>query len=145
MSRGPSKGFNEALEIRLQETEKVLLKMLSIISPEQLSEAFSIPTADEFKSLDKKACMEDWLNFPLKSAEDVDLWFLNRQSEPRQYDSAYGNETARSIGTPLKTADQQRDPGSNSEEPQIHGAELNSSNDDSVLQIPSDFQRAYLW
>lgn len=87
---GPSKGYNESLELRLRETESVFLSLLAIVSDEHLSSlsAFEIPEGDVTPSAaDKKQKLEEWANFPLRSREDVMTWRDERLSKDARYQS----------------------------------------------------------
>jgi hypothetical protein len=80
MTRGPAKGYVEALEHRLQVTEGLLLKLLSHISDPVLS---SISPEDSLSSngpgyaplarLEKKG-IEEWSQFPLDTAQGIRKW-----------------------------------------------------------------------
>ena len=95
--RGPAKGYTEALEARLIETEAVLLKVLSTINVDQLSTAFfqanKHPTPAQEESsigstsaamgskavvVQRKAAIEYWHKFPLNTSEDVGHWLADR-------------------------------------------------------------------
>jgi hypothetical protein len=99
--RGPAKGYTEALEARLIETEEVLLKVLSTINVDQLSTAFiqanQHPTLAQKRSstgststetglkavgIQRKAAIEYWHKFPLNTPEDVGHWLADRDIGP---------------------------------------------------------------
>ncbi|KAK6373697.1 hypothetical protein LTS17_008190 [Exophiala oligosperma] len=86
IDRGPAKGYIEALETRLKETERLLWRMLSTSNAnlEKLSEAFTaeldhrIPASLTISTLstteEKKSAISYWEQFPLQTPEDVILW-----------------------------------------------------------------------
>ncbi|KAH8700496.1 hypothetical protein BGW36DRAFT_405732 [Talaromyces proteolyticus] len=86
LKRGPAKGYTEALENRLLETENVLLTILSNLSQPQLYSILSenISRRDS-KNQGKRAIhipspsshkrgVDYWKSFPLSSAEDIRRW-----------------------------------------------------------------------
>ncbi|KAH8817285.1 hypothetical protein F5884DRAFT_247005 [Xylogone sp. PMI_703] len=97
--RGPAKGYIEALEARLYETEAVLLKILSATSIEQVSSIFTSeagqtqtsnvpdtsvgtsPVATSAKSTgeQRKSILEFWNQFPLTTSADIFRWHSARQ------------------------------------------------------------------
>ena len=97
-SRGPAKGYTEALEGRLLETEALLLKLVSTTNANQLSMALLQPnlhpapieaestgltsTVERPKTvaLQRKVAIEYWSKFPLNTPEDVALWLADRNS-----------------------------------------------------------------
>lgn len=87
---GPSKGYNESLELRLHETETVLLSLLAIVSDEQLSSlnAFEIPDGDVTpNAADKKQKLEEWATFPLRTQDDILRWRNERLERDGPYES----------------------------------------------------------
>lgn len=87
--RGPAKGYTEALEARLVETEDVLFRALSFISPDEFSRAFggrwvlSEDVVEGVRSsvVDRKEAVERWSRWPLRSEGDVERWFDERKRE----------------------------------------------------------------
>ncbi|KAL2007778.1 hypothetical protein VTN00DRAFT_7760 [Thermoascus crustaceus] len=85
MSRGPAKGYIEALEHRLQETESLLLKILSQLSDTQLSSIVSqdvtaartrndgLSPCAPLSPMGKKS-VEHWKSFPLTAVENIRRW-----------------------------------------------------------------------
>ncbi|THC99412.1 hypothetical protein EYZ11_001136 [Aspergillus tanneri] len=85
LKRGPAKGYIEALEHRLHETETVLLKVLSDISDEKLSKIIvqdkssrtsgdrNHPRYPPFPRQDKRGA-EYWKRFPLDTAQGIRRW-----------------------------------------------------------------------
>jgi len=81
--RGPAKGYIEALEARLCDTEEVLSRVLTYLSADEVSEALlrsnldSTQPSRSYSGLllhDRKQAVDVWTNFPLKSADDVKRW-----------------------------------------------------------------------
>lgn len=95
---GPAKGYVEALEQRLHETEDVLLKVVSQLNQAQLASMLSsqtpFPTDDDSQDKNKssritllpsrKLGVEYWKSFPLRDAESIQRWqqdcYLNRSN-----------------------------------------------------------------
>lgn len=95
---GPAKGYVEALEQRLRETEDVLLKVVSQLNQAQLASMLSsqnsFPTDDDSQGKNKssritllpsrKRGVEYWKSFPLRDAESIQRWqqdcYLNRSN-----------------------------------------------------------------
>ena len=89
--RGPAKGYIEALENRLLETERILLQLLPTVSTEHLSSA-CFPDGQSLNTLTysngqsqgvglafpKKVGIEYWASFPLASVSDVRRWQADR-------------------------------------------------------------------
>lgn len=80
MTRGPTKGYVEALEHRLQVTEGLLLRLLSHISDPVLSSIFPEDSLSSNETdyaplarLEKKG-FEEWSQFPLETAQDIRKW-----------------------------------------------------------------------
>ncbi|KAL2822602.1 hypothetical protein BJX63DRAFT_427163 [Aspergillus granulosus] len=68
---GPAKGYIEALEHRLHETEGLLLGLLEQVSDSQISSSIPhVPT----QSRSGKRGSEYWKRFPLRSVEGVRSW-----------------------------------------------------------------------
>ncbi|KAH8655127.1 hypothetical protein BGZ60DRAFT_153257 [Tricladium varicosporioides] len=89
--RGPAKGYTEALEARLIETETVLIKILSAINVSQLSTALlqtiqqPAPVQEESSTrpgstlgVARKAAIEYWSKFPLSTPEELSHWLADR-------------------------------------------------------------------
>jgi hypothetical protein len=87
--RGPAKGYIEGLEHRLHEAETLLLQLLPVVTPDQLSTAaanLNSTNADAGDSpdrfgarssppmLNKKTGIEYWENFPLDGVENIRRW-----------------------------------------------------------------------
>ncbi|OJJ39538.1 hypothetical protein ASPWEDRAFT_169380 [Aspergillus wentii DTO 134E9] len=81
--RGPAKGYIEALEHRLHETESVLLKLLSRLSDDQLSSTLSPPKRTSRSNIDlaytpfSRLGKQDagfWKKFPLDTPENIREW-----------------------------------------------------------------------
>ncbi|RAL09829.1 Zn(II)2Cys6 transcription factor domain-containing protein [Aspergillus homomorphus CBS 101889] len=102
LKRGPAKGYIEALEHRLQETETLLLKFLSHMSDAQLSSSIqdiqsdihngiaatrSPPPSYTPSSRSGKRGTEYWKQFPLHTVQDVRAWqqdCLNQEQQQHQ-------------------------------------------------------------
>jgi len=99
--RGPAKGYIEALEIRLKETERLLWRLLSVSTDDTLSAAFSdlvsdqIPESLAVRTLgtteEKKSAIAYWEQFPLQNANDVRLWRQDLESAQDSISSRFGN------------------------------------------------------
>ncbi|QKX53457.1 uncharacterized protein TRUGW13939_00536 [Talaromyces rugulosus] len=86
LKRGPAKGYIEALEGRLYETENVLLKLLSRLSQAQLSSMLSEneletgernqnqPDTHDSGSLSRQREVEYWKVNPLNSVDNIRRW-----------------------------------------------------------------------
>jgi hypothetical protein len=84
LTRGPAKGYVEALEIRLKETERVLWQLITSSTKQELSTAFAEETVSQIpKSLaistlatteEKRSAIAYWEQFPLQNLEDVQPW-----------------------------------------------------------------------
>ncbi|KIY02006.1 uncharacterized protein Z520_02144 [Fonsecaea multimorphosa CBS 102226] len=82
--KGPAKGYIEALEIRLKETERMLWRILSACQQESLTAAFSPGVQDRIPQIlsvgtlstteEKKSAIAFWEQFPLHTIEDVLVW-----------------------------------------------------------------------
>ncbi|KAI1493698.1 hypothetical protein F5X96DRAFT_133678 [Biscogniauxia mediterranea] len=94
--RGPAKGYTEALEHRLAETENILLQLLSVADNEIISQAFSadrLPPRPLWASTDaslvpsiasdsdfslpgpnKAGLMAHWDRFPLDTPDNIRRW-----------------------------------------------------------------------
>ncbi|KAG4434751.1 hypothetical protein IFR05_009777 [Cadophora sp. M221] len=86
--RGPAKGYTEALEARLAETEEVLLRVLPFVAIEDLSRTLrdkplnpntgpsSLQQPSSSKSvLDRKQIVEIWSRSPLRTLADIQRWY----------------------------------------------------------------------
>ncbi|KAL2871039.1 Zn(II)2Cys6 transcription factor domain-containing protein [Aspergillus lucknowensis] len=69
--RGPAKGYIEALEHRLYETENLLMGLLEQVSDSQL--ASGIPHATAHLQSGKRGS-EHWKRFPLRSVHEIRSW-----------------------------------------------------------------------
>ncbi|RHZ59394.1 uncharacterized protein CDV56_103964 [Aspergillus thermomutatus] len=78
-ARGPAKGYIEALEHRLHETEHVLLKLLAQMTDEQLSvaverdQSLSQPRYPPFLRFGKNDA-QYWRRYPLRTARELREW-----------------------------------------------------------------------
>lgn len=77
-ARGPAKGYIEALEHRLRETEHVLLRLLAHMTDEQLSVAVE---GDQLSQPRYSPCQRSgkndaqyWRRYPLRTARDLREW-----------------------------------------------------------------------
>ncbi|KAL2835308.1 hypothetical protein BJY01DRAFT_252774 [Aspergillus pseudoustus] len=70
-NRGPAKGYIDALEHRLQETEGLLLGLLEQVSDSKLSSSITHITVQPRPG---KRGSEYWKRFPLRSVEDIRSW-----------------------------------------------------------------------
>lgn len=83
-SRGPEKGYIEALELRLRDTENLLLQLLPQVSDDQLSTSFvRNPSTEDGNSREPlsglfarpaKRGTEYWKKFPLDTVQNVRDW-----------------------------------------------------------------------
>jgi hypothetical protein len=110
--RGPAKGYIEGLEHRLHEAETLLLQLLPLVTPDQLSTATNLvisnneamDSPDHYGSrssppvLNKKTGIEYWENFPLDTVENVRRWQQDcaLHSQFRDHDIAVGLNGPRS-------------------------------------------------
>ncbi|KIX02962.1 uncharacterized protein Z518_06512 [Rhinocladiella mackenziei CBS 650.93] len=117
--RGPAKGYVEALEIRLKETERVLWRLLSVTTNNNLSAAFSseiqsrTPATLSLRTLvttaEKKSAIAYWEQFPLQTAQEVLGWKEDVESEGSPMSSQGGAPAhARNTNTPLPDHDHDR-------------------------------------
>ncbi|KAL6234021.1 hypothetical protein BDW75DRAFT_241494 [Aspergillus navahoensis] len=75
LKRGPAKGYIEALERRLQETESLLLGLLEQVSDSQLEESIPVSHYDSPAQLrSAKRGSEHWRLFPLRSVREIRAW-----------------------------------------------------------------------
>lgn len=87
LDSGPAKGYTEALEHRLRETEATLLQLLSAVDTVTLNSAFREGSRSEIirrrsdLKADKSELAAHWDQFPLCTAEDVANW-ANEQNIP---------------------------------------------------------------
>lgn len=70
--RGPAKGYIEALEHRLHETEQILLRLLAHMTDEQLSIALERNQSPFLRSGKNDA--QYWRRYPLRTACDLRKW-----------------------------------------------------------------------
>jgi hypothetical protein len=79
-TRGPAKGYVEALEHRLQVTESVLLRLLSRVSGPELSTIFPedslLSDGTDYAPLARleKKGVKEWSQFPLDTAHNIRKW-----------------------------------------------------------------------
>ncbi|KAK7402646.1 hypothetical protein QQX98_011592 [Neonectria punicea] len=77
---GPAKGYTEALEHRLRETETALVRLWMAASKDAIEGAFKqedlLPESYSpgRTAPDKSSAVTQWDDFPLRSARDVDKW-----------------------------------------------------------------------
>lgn len=77
---GPAKGYTDALENRLRETENTLLRLLSVVSVATLESAFdnnpglNMADGQSESRTDKAELAAHWDQFPLSSAHDIMKW-----------------------------------------------------------------------
>jgi len=97
---GPAKGYTEALEHRLRETETALLRLWHASSGDAIERAFPsaaeapdsrIITSSE-RNFDpgraKSSLITQWEEYPLVSAEDIRRWAADMEGETRAADSS---------------------------------------------------------
>ncbi len=83
---GPAKGYTEALEHRLRETEGALLRVLSMVDAETLKSAFEDSArldmihGRSISKTDKSELAAHWDQFPLCTAQDVMKWSAEQES-----------------------------------------------------------------
>ncbi|KAL4810793.1 hypothetical protein BDV18DRAFT_2409 [Aspergillus unguis] len=70
LKRGPAKGYIDALERRLQETENILLGLLQQVTDDQVSNSIQDYPAAQPARPDT----EYWKLFPLRSVQEVRAW-----------------------------------------------------------------------
>ncbi|KAF7167716.1 hypothetical protein CNMCM5623_000955 [Aspergillus felis] len=80
-ARGPAKGYIEALEQRLHETEYVLLRLLARMSDEQLAIAVERDQSPFLRS--RKNDAQYWRRYPLRTARDLREWQRDCLAENR--------------------------------------------------------------
>ncbi|KAL4881207.1 hypothetical protein BJY04DRAFT_189341 [Aspergillus karnatakaensis] len=97
LKRGPAKGYIEALEHRLQETENLLLGLLDQVSDSQLAESIPHATAQP-RSGKRGNELEYWKRYPLRSVNEIRNWQEDCQkSDP---DGAEGSTPNLHAGLP---------------------------------------------
>ncbi|KAL3478057.1 hypothetical protein BJX99DRAFT_114064 [Aspergillus californicus] len=78
LKRGPAKGYIETLEHRLQQTEALLLGLLSQVSDSQLADSAVIPhepsATEQLRPGKRGTGSEYWKRFPLGSVEEIRSW-----------------------------------------------------------------------
>ncbi|EAW23351.1 uncharacterized protein NFIA_020590 [Aspergillus fischeri NRRL 181] len=79
--RGPAKGYIEALEHRLHETEQMLLRLLAHMTDEQLSTALERDQSPFLRSGKNDA--QYWRQYPLRTARDLRKWQQDCLAETR--------------------------------------------------------------
>ncbi|PKX89546.1 uncharacterized protein P174DRAFT_300697 [Aspergillus novofumigatus IBT 16806] len=80
-ARGPAKGYIEALEHRLHETEQTLLRLLAHMNDEQLSTALERGQSPFLRSGKNDA--QYWRRYPLRTARDLRKWQQDCSAETR--------------------------------------------------------------
>ncbi|GIJ84495.1 hypothetical protein Asppvi_003342 [Aspergillus pseudoviridinutans] len=80
-ARGPAKGYIEALEHRLHETEHVILRLLAHMSDEQLVIAVEGDQSPFLRS--GKNDVQYWRRYPLRTARDLREWQRGCSTETR--------------------------------------------------------------
>ncbi|OJJ47735.1 hypothetical protein ASPZODRAFT_1762393 [Penicilliopsis zonata CBS 506.65] len=115
LKRGPAKGYIEALEHRLHETESILLRVLSQVSDAQLSTVASPARTNKrsrskdgsvynpFSRLGKRG-VDYWKNFPLDTAASLRRWQHDCLSHQRLGSMEADSETADSDESDLSTS-----------------------------------------
>ncbi|KAI7968361.1 hypothetical protein EIK77_010531 [Talaromyces pinophilus] len=121
--RGPAKGYVEALEQRLHETEDVLLKIVSQLEQAQLASMLSIQNSfstdedsqDKKKSSrvtlqpSRKRGVEYWKSFPLRDAGSIQRWqqdcYLNRSNVSPSQHSEDKNILSQPVRPEISTGD----------------------------------------
>ncbi|KAM0667200.1 hypothetical protein ACQRIU_005055 [Beauveria bassiana] len=172
--RGPAKGYTEALEHRLRETETALLRIVSVVDGATLEAAFQdsgarshIPDAVSEAKTDKAEMAARWETFPLSTPGDIMTW-ANEQRAPSQ-DSRAGDDAAMRLseGSAARLGQQLSNHDSliefeisltenMAEYPPLStniastprflpGGSLNSSPRDHVFDMPEQFKEQYLW
>ncbi len=85
-SSGPAKGYTEALEHRLRETESALLRIISVVDGATLSSAFADSMASGIidthpdTNTDKAEMAAHWEQFPLSTSGDIINWANEQQA-----------------------------------------------------------------
>lgn len=86
MRSGPTKGYTEALEHRLEATEDALMRLLALADMDSISSAFRHQDSNDRVSgtseshymarsaEDKASLMAQWDDYPLGTAEDLQRW-----------------------------------------------------------------------
>ncbi|OAP65095.1 hypothetical protein AYL99_01067 [Fonsecaea erecta] len=118
-NRGPAKGYIEALEIRLKETERMLWRILATCQQENLTAAFSPEVQDRIPQLlsvetlstteEKKSAIAFWEQFPLHTAEDVVIWKEQVENPSATDITGFGvnqDQQSRLTNTPSESQDQ---------------------------------------
>ncbi|KAF1739722.1 hypothetical protein CRV24_001658 [Beauveria bassiana] len=172
--RGPAKGYTEALEHRLRETETALLRIVSVVDGATLEAAFQdsgarshIPDAVSEAKTDKAEMAARWETFPLSTPGDIMTW-ANEQRAPSQ-DSRAGDDAAMRLseGSAARLGQQLSNHDSlmefeisltqnMAEYPQLstnvastprflQGGSLDSSPQEHVFDMPEQFKEQYLW
>lgn len=83
---GPAKGYTEALEHRLRETESALLRIISVVDGATLSSAFAGSMASGIvdthpdTNADKAEMAAHWEQFPLATSGDIINWANEQQA-----------------------------------------------------------------
>ena len=96
--RGPAKGYTEALEARLFETEEVLRRVLPCVATEDLSRVLmenplDVGSSSRAVALDRKQAVEVWSRSPMKSLVDIQNW-CNEHSRTAESASESANSTS---------------------------------------------------
>ncbi len=84
-SSGPAKGYTEALEHRLKETESALLRIVSVVDGATLQSAFEDIARGDYvdapsdSNTDKAEKAAHWEQFPLSTPRDLVKWAVEQQ------------------------------------------------------------------
>ncbi|KAL4911323.1 hypothetical protein BDW74DRAFT_172788 [Aspergillus multicolor] len=147
LKRGPAKGYFEALERRLHETENLLLGLLDQVSDSQLSEAIPVPHHGSPAQLRSgKRGSEHWKLFPLRSVQEIRAWQEELQRTVPE-DASTSNSTPRADRIEVSTPKV----GEASAVPQVHPQTQRESPElqpsvSAWIGAPSiNFQQQFLW
>jgi hypothetical protein len=156
--RGPIKGYTEALENRLDVTEKALERLLSVVEPSIIENAFDPRTEEanhqahprtaaenqhvshNLSSEDKTSLMAQWDKYPLQTVADLQSWASNYRKQQEQAVGSISPATVLEGAPPyLETTRNQHMPG-RSDTNSLEGRHDDCSRDNAVL-IPEPSQR----
>ncbi|OAA57268.1 Zn(2)-C6 fungal-type DNA-binding domain protein [Cordyceps fumosorosea ARSEF 2679] len=171
--RGPAKGYAEALEHRLRETERALLQIVSAVDGATMASAFrsstQVAALPDAKAADKAEMAAYWERFPLSTPRDVMNWAQDFQrlraaaavgvTQPAgtQEDPA---RTAARLARPLHAHDAAMALGASSGERVANpaqrsatdvrhhllpGASPDSDAQEGAFDMPEEFKEQYLW